>query len=240
MVLAILTAWIALLLAAQWRWPAVISAVDSWPRWFRNLALGLIALIAAPLALWVFEQSSAQVPPLFTAPIWLQLIALDLWTYGMHRAYHRVPMLWRFHVPHHLDEHLDVTSAFRFHAGEILISGIARIVPALLLGIDVQTLIVFEAILLASAAFHHSNIKLPHRVERVLAWVIVTPSIHWVHHHNIRADTDANYAAILSVWDIAFGSKSKTKRWPDMPIGCEGAPEATMARLLMRPFVSPP
>lgn len=238
MVLAILAAWVALLLVAEWQWPAVNTATQPWSRWFRNLALGLVALAAAPAALWVLERSTAQVPTLFDAPLWLQLIALDLWTYAMHRAYHRVPLLWRFHAPHHLDEHLDVTSAFRFHVGEILISGVARLVPALLLGIAVETLLLFEAILLASAAFHHSNIALPPWLESALSFVIVTPSIHWVHHHNIRADTDANYAAILSAWDRIFGSRSHTVRWPAMPIGCEGAPETGLIRLLIRPFVS--
>ncbi len=238
MAFAGLLAWVALLLVAEWRWPAVFTAKQSWSRWFRNLALGLIALMAGPAALWVLERSTAQVPALFDAPLWLQLIALDLWTYAMHRAYHRVPLLWRFHAPHHLDEHLDVTSAFRFHVGEILISGVARLIPALLLGIEVETLLLFEALLLASAAFHHSNIALPARLEAALAFVIVTPSIHWVHHHNIRADTDANYAAILSVWDRVFGSRSQTKRWPEMSIGCEGAAETGLVRLLMRPFVS--
>lgn len=238
MVLAILAAWVALLLVAEWRWPAVFTAKQPWSRWFRNLALGLVALAAAPAALWVLERSTAQVPTLFDAPLWLQLIALDLWTYAMHRAYHRVPLLWRFHAPHHLDEHLDVTSAFRFHVGEILISGVARLIPALLLGIEVETLLLFEALLLASATFHHSNIALSPRLESALSFVIVTPSIHWVHHHNIRADTDANYAAMLSAWDRIFGSRSHTVRWPAMPIGCEGAPETGLIRLLIRPFVS--
>lgn len=238
MLMAILTGWIALIIAIEWRFPQVTAPHDQWARRARNIALGLTSLIAAPIGLWIFERVTGAVSPVINAPLLLQLLALDLWTYATHRAYHRVPLLWRFHAPHHLDEHLDVTSAFRFHLGEILISGVMRLVPALLLGIQIETLFLFEAILLASAAFHHSNIGLQPQFERVLSWMIVTPSIHWVHHHNIRSDTDSNYAAILSVWDPIFASQSSTKRWLTMPIGTEGARETGFIQLLIRPFVS--
>ena len=64
----------------------------------------------------------------------------------------------------------------------------------------------------------------------------MTPSIHWVHHHAIRRDTDSNYSALLSVWDRLFGSRSPTSRTPEMPIGTEGlqgprAPRAAGAAL---------
>lgn len=238
MLLAILIAWIALIAACEWRFPHVTAPRDQASRWARNLALGLMSLIAGPVILWVLERVTGAVSPLITAPFLLQLLALDLWTYAMHRAYHRVPLLWRFHAPHHLDEHLDLSSAFRFHIGEILISGLARLIPALALGIEIETLLLFEALLLSSAAFHHSNIALPPLCERILSPIIVTPGIHWVHHHNIRSDTDANYGAILSLWDRLFASRSRTKRWLTMPIGTEGAREMSFIQLLLRPFVS--
>jgi sterol desaturase/sphingolipid hydroxylase (fatty acid hydroxylase superfamily) len=203
----------------------------------RNITLGVTSLAAAPLLLWLLTVATDAVAPLFTLPIIWQLVALDLWAYATHRAYHRVPLLWRFHAPHHFDEHLNVTSAFRFHIGEIMISGALRLVPALCLGISVETLLLFEAILLGAAAFHHSNVKLPVAFERALSWVIVTPSLHWVHHHNIRADTDSNYAAILSLWDRLFGSKSKTERTPTMTIGVEAQSDRGVLSLLAYPFV---
>ena len=84
--------------------------------------------------------------------------------------------------------------------------------------------------------FHHSNLRLPPRFERALSFLIVTPSIHWVHHHAIRRDTDSNYASLLSVWDRLFGSRSATVRTPEMPIGTQGLKDRGIAGLLARPF----
>ena len=104
------------------------------------------------------------------------------------------------------------------------------------LDIPLVTVLVFETLVLISSVFHHSNVKLPQGVERALARVIVTPSIHWVHHHAIRRDTDSNYATVLSIWDLVFGSRSATRRTPDMPIGTEGRREKPLLGLLGRPF----
>ena len=84
--------------------------------------------------------------------------------------------------------------------------------------------------------FHHSNLRLPSWLERLLSLIMVTPSIHWVHHHAIRTDTDSNYSTLLSVWDRLFGSRIPTVRSPDMPIGVEGGRDRTIAALVTRPF----
>ena len=65
---------------------------------------------------------------------------------------------------------------------------------------------------------------------------MVTPSIHWLHHHRVRRDTDSNYATILSLWDRLFGSRNRGRRQPDMAIGVEGEEEETAVALLLRPF----
>jgi sterol desaturase/sphingolipid hydroxylase (fatty acid hydroxylase superfamily) len=80
---------------------------------------------------------------------------------------------------------------------------------------------------------------LPAPLERGLAKVIITPSIHWVHHHAIRADTDSNYGTVFSFWDSLFRSRSGTKRWPTMAIGVEGARDRSLFRLIIAPFQRP-
>jgi sterol desaturase/sphingolipid hydroxylase (fatty acid hydroxylase superfamily) len=82
-------------------------------------------------------------------------------------------------------------------------------------------------------------VRLPGWLERPMSFVIVTPSIHWVHHHAIRTDTDSNYAAGLSVWDRLFGSRSATIRTAEMPIGVEGRRERDLPGLLKRPLDAP-
>jgi len=79
---------------------------------------------------------------------------------------------------------------------------------------------------------------LPLRLERVLSWVVVTPSIHWVHHHARRTDTDSNYATVLSIWDHLFGSRSTTARTSDLPMGVQGQHDVDLVALVKRPFRS--
>ena len=173
-------------------------------------------------------------------PTWwgwmLDIIILDLWIYAWHRANHIIPFLWRFHQVHHLDELLDTTSAFRFHVGEVLLSAIVRTVPIILLGIPLSTVILFEALLLTCAIFHHSDAKMPVFVETWLAKIIVTPGIHWIHHHARRDDTDSNYGLLFSFWDRLFGSKSLTRRFAGMPLGVERMADRSLWRLIIAPF----
>lgn len=134
------------------------------------------------------------------------LLLLDAWTYLWHRLNHRVPFLWRFHRMHHSDAQLDVTTASRFHPGEIALSGCLRIPILALGGIRIEELALYEGALLAVIQLHHANVALPARLEGVLRWLIVTPAIHQVHHSRRRTETDSNYASILSAWDRLFGS----------------------------------
>ncbi len=241
---AALALWAALLFALERRFPAVPFPPAQTKRLGVNVALGLIVFALSPLVQWATARVMSGVQPitLVTAVfgprmgLAVQLLLLDLWAYALHRAYHRVPMMWRLHAPHHLDAHLDVTSALRFHGGEILWSSLLRLIPLFLLGISLQTNMLYGAILFACALFHHSNVKLPPAFERALSKLIVTPSIHWVHHRAVQKDTDANYASILSIWDTVFQTASRTRRTPDMIIGVEGMAERPLAALLAFPL----
>lgn len=202
--------------------------------WAINAALG--PLIVIPVTVWASAQGLGWRPWSGGTGIAFDLLVLDLWIYAWHRANHRIPFLWRFHGVHHLDGVLDTTTAGRFHAGEVVLSALVRTVPILVFGITLESVVAFEALVLAAALFHHSNVRLPARMERALSWLVVTPSIHWVHHHAERHDTDSNYATVLSVWDHLFRSRAKTQRTPEMKIGTEGAEEETLLRLFLRPF----
>jgi sterol desaturase/sphingolipid hydroxylase (fatty acid hydroxylase superfamily) len=166
----------------------------------------------------------------------LDLLVLDGLIYWWHRANHEVGVLWRFHEVHHLDRFLDTSTALRFHFGEVALSAVARAAVVVLLDFPLSSILIFETLVLLAAIFHHSNLRLPPALEAGLAWIIVTPSIHWVHHHRVRADTDSNYATVLSLWDRLFGSHSPTRRQLDMAIGVERREERALAGLLAAPF----
>jgi sterol desaturase/sphingolipid hydroxylase (fatty acid hydroxylase superfamily) len=224
----------------------VARAVGGLRRVARNLSLaGLNAVLSWAVVVPVSALAASYA--LDWRPLWwsgwqgllLDLLILDCWIYWWHRANHEWPVLWRFHEVHHLDEFLDASSALRFHFGEVLLSSLVRAGVILLLGVPLLSVVVFETLLALSAMFHHSNLRLPPRLERALSFLIVTPSIHWVHHHALRRDTDSNYSALLSVWDRLFRSRSATVRTPDMPIGTEGRHERPIGGLLVRPFEGP-
>jgi sterol desaturase/sphingolipid hydroxylase (fatty acid hydroxylase superfamily) len=209
----------------------------------KNLSLAgvnavLSALIVVPLSALAASYALDWRPEWWSGllGLGLDLLLLDCWIYWWHRLNHESQVLWRFHEVHHLDEFLDTSSALRFHFGEVLLSSVVRAGVILLLGVPLLSVLVFETLLALVTMFQHSNVRLPKRLERALSFVIVTPSIHWVHHHALRRDTDSNYAAVLSVWDHVFGSRSATVRTPDMPIGTEGLKDRSLAGLLSVPF----
>jgi sterol desaturase/sphingolipid hydroxylase (fatty acid hydroxylase superfamily) len=239
---AIVLGALALLLALERIYP-VARAIGGMRRVAKNLSLaGLNAVLSWAVVVPVSAFAAAYAldwrPPWWSGwlGLGLDLLLLDCWIYWWHRANHRWPLLWRFHEVHHLDQFLDASSALRFHFGEVLLSSLVRAGIILLLGVPLLNVVVFETLLALSAMFHHSNVKLPPKLERALSFVIVTPSIHWVHHHAIRSDTDSNYSSLLSVWDRLFASRSATRRSPGMPIGTEGLADRALPSLIARPF----
>jgi sterol desaturase/sphingolipid hydroxylase (fatty acid hydroxylase superfamily) len=242
---AIITAWFALCFLVERLRPAAAARLAEPPsrRLARNLALwfvniGLSALVVLPVSAWAAGHALPWRPRWWAGStgLALDLLLLDGLIYWWHRANHEVPLLWRFHRVHHLDRFLDTSTAVRFHFGEVALSAAARAGVVVLLALPLVSVLVFEALVLAAAIFHHSNLRLPGRLERALALVVVTPSIHWVHHHRRRVDTDANYSTVLSLWDRVFRSRAPGRRTSDMAIGVEGAEELTLPGLVAAPF----
>jgi sterol desaturase/sphingolipid hydroxylase (fatty acid hydroxylase superfamily) len=220
----------------------------AWERLVRNASLFginllLSPLVVVPITVWAGTFEVGLRPGWWSGwpGLVLDLVLLDLWIYWWHRANHEVPLLWRFHQVHHLDQMLDTTTGLRFHFGEVLLSALVRAAVIVAFDVPLASVLLFEALVLISAVFHHSDARLPPRLEGALARLIITPSIHWVHHHAVRADTDSNYGTIFSFWDPLFRSRSRTRRWAAMPIGIEGQrSDRPLLRLLITPFVRRP
>ena len=143
-------------------------------------------------------------------PLWgtalTAVLLFDFWTYWWHRFNHVIPFLWRFHRVHHSDPKMDVTSANRFHIGEIFISSVLRVPLIILFGAELWHLALYEALMFPIVQFHHANISLPPYLDRLLRIFIVTPNMHKVHHSRYHKETDSNYTSMLSIWDRLFGS----------------------------------
>jgi sterol desaturase/sphingolipid hydroxylase (fatty acid hydroxylase superfamily) len=207
-VLAFVLIW-----AAESLFPAVQGRAHRFRHAFRNLTLGasnalLTALLTAVLLLAVAswaERANVGLLHFFALPAWLTtllaIVLLDAWMYVWHRANHELPFLWRFHRVHHSDTEMDVTSAVRFHAGEILLSGLLRAALIPLLGLSMQQILLYDALLLPVIFLHHSNVHLPEFMDRVLRIIVTTPAIHRVHHSRLTSEANSNYGSIFSCWD---------------------------------------
>jgi sterol desaturase/sphingolipid hydroxylase (fatty acid hydroxylase superfamily) len=196
--LALLNAAITgLVFAALWRWAANLGA---------RLEFGLLHWL--PLA------------P--AAHVIASLLLLDLWTYAWHRTCHRVPMLWRFHRVHHSDATMDVTTAGRFHLGEIVASSLLRLPLLFLLGIEFWHLVLYETVLQLNVQWQHANITLAPAVERWLSRVLITPGLHQVHHSREPIETDSNYSSVLAVWDWIFASRRQREDLRAVRQGLDG------------------
>ncbi|MEO6548632.1 MAG: sterol desaturase family protein [Ferruginibacter sp.] len=185
-------------------------------RWKRMLinfivsipAFALLRLLFIPAMVWLATKNQHWhfgFNYLFDSPVLLKMtlafILLDYSNYIWHILLHKLPILWRFHVVHHTDLDLDITTAFRFHFCEMIGSVIFRGAAVILVGASPILVLIYEIAYEAANQFHHSNIKLPYRFEKMLNFLIVTPRMHGIHHSMIKKETDSNYSIIFSFWD---------------------------------------
>jgi sterol desaturase/sphingolipid hydroxylase (fatty acid hydroxylase superfamily) len=159
-------------------------------------------------------------------PYWGRLIAtvvaMDFALYIWHLLNHEMPLLWRFHQVHHSDLNMDVSTASRFHTGEIIMSSAVKIVLIYLLGAEIIGVIVFECLLVFAAQFQHSSVKVPAGFERIFWLLFVPPSMHRIHHSVVIRERNTNYGTIFSLWDRTFGSLFKEVDQEKIVIGLGG------------------
>ena len=170
----------------------------------------------------------------------LVVVFLDFAIYLQHVIVHKVPLFWRFHVVHHSDLDLDVSSGLRFHPVEILASMLYKIGIIFLLGPAPIAVLTFEAVLNGMALFSHSNIALPAKVDHFFRKLIVMPDMHRIHHSVEVSETNSNYGFNLSIWDRILGTykEEALKAQPEIVIGIDtlrSPNELTFYNLLMMP-----
>ncbi len=229
-------------------------------RWRSNLGLFLIntlllrlcfPMAAVGIALYAEQQhwGVLALTPLSDTPdtpaihgilaIIISLLLFDLLLYWQHRLFHTLPWLWQCHKVHHSDMALDISTGLRFSPLEIFISMLFKLLLIILLGPPVIAVLIFETWLSSSALFTHSNIRLPHWLERRLRYALVTPDMHRIHHSTLHCETDSNFASGLSCWDHLFGSYRASAQTPNPRIGLaeyRQADKLTLYRLLCMPF----
>lgn len=200
-------------------------------RWATNLSLvvlgsllvRVLAAVAQPLTaigaavaaehagLGLLNTATAKAWLAGTAAIVLTVLALDLAVWGQHWASHRLPVLWRLHRVHHADIDVDTTTGVRFHPVEIALSMLYKSAVVMALGAPAAAVLLFEVLLNATSLFNHANVRLPHRLDRLLRLMLVTPDMHRIHHSVEAREHDSNYGFCFSLWDRLLGT------WTAMP-----------------------
>jgi sterol desaturase/sphingolipid hydroxylase (fatty acid hydroxylase superfamily) len=221
------------------------------PRVILNLiisaaAFAVAAMLVRPAAIatlsWTTQKPFGLVH-LLALPSTLQFIAafllMDLTFYWWHIANHRIGFLWRFHNVHHIDPDLDVSTGFRFHFGEVGMSAAFRVMQVLLIGISMPAFAVYELVFQGNTLFHHSNLRLPIRLERLLNKVLVTPRMHGIHHSQVRRENNSNYGVVFPWWDRVHRTLGLNIPQAEIAIGIPGYSQPDDNRLknaLLMPF----
>lgn len=136
----------------------------------------------------------------------LTIIVFDMLIYWQHRIFHIIDPLWKLHKVHHSDSEMDVSTGFRFHPFEIVLSAGYKIGFLMLLSPRVETFVIYEIMLNTMAMFNHSNLAIPKKLDRFLRLFIVTPAMHYPHHDTSNRLMNLNYGNTLSIWDRIFNS----------------------------------
>jgi sterol desaturase/sphingolipid hydroxylase (fatty acid hydroxylase superfamily) len=176
-------------------------------------------------------------------PAWLEVslavALLDYTLYIWHVLVHQVPLLWRFHQPHHVDLDLDASTALRFHFGEMVLSVPWRALQVVTIGVSPLALSVWQTATLMEILFHHSNVELPVGVERWLGRLIVTPRMHGIHHSIVPDEMGSNWSSGLTLWDWLHGTLRLNVPQDAITIGVAAyrdPEEVTLPRVLALPF----
>ena len=149
-------------------------------------------------------------------PIWLQVIEImcltDLVQYWLHRAFHRIPALWRFHSVHHSAQTMDWIAGARMHFLEVVILRAVTATPMFVAGFSETALQTYILIVYVYSSILHSNIRIE---PRGLAPFLATPRFHHWHHGIEKEAIDVNFAIHFPVLDRVFGTHYLPKgQWP--------------------------
>lgn len=184
----------------------------------RNLTVAGISAVAlqlteAPVVLGLaalVQRHDVGLLKLVRLPAWLEttlaIVLLDYTLYIWHVLTHKVPLLWRFHLVHHVDLDLDASTALRFHFGELAVSVPWRMAQVIVIGVSPLSYLTWQAFVFLSILFHHSNVKLPISLEKWINRLFVTPRMHGIHHSIVREEADSNWSSGLTIWDRLHGT----------------------------------
>ncbi|MFK7936197.1 MAG: sterol desaturase family protein [Saprospiraceae bacterium] len=214
--------WIVICLSAFWllegAFPLAQHTYQKWKHAKVNLILltttiiinVLFGLALAAIFIWA---GNNQIGLLYQVqlPLWLEVLigimVLDLVAqYVVHYLLHKVAFMWRFHMVHHSDTAVDVTTGTRHHPGDYLFREVFALIAIVAGGIPFGVYMTYRIITVFMTYWTHSNLNMPMWLDKTISTLFITPNMHKFHHHFERPWTDTNFGNIFSLWDRAFGT----------------------------------
>lgn len=206
-----------------------------------NFSLAFLLLFTAD---WVQINNFGIINWMPEMPLWLYIllgvVLLDFFgAYLAHYTEHKIKPLWMIHLVHHSDHKVDTTTANRHHPLESVIRFGFTLFGVLVVGAPIAIVMIYQSMSLVFTQFNHANIKIPRSIDKLLSYVIVSPDMHKVHHHNLLPYTDANYGNIFSIWDRLLGTYMHLDR-EKIVYGVDTFPDektnSSLKELLKQPF----
>ncbi len=206
-----------------------------------NFSLAFLLLNTAD---WVQVNNFGIINWLPEMPLWLYvllgILLLDFFgAYLAHFTEHKIKPLWMIHLVHHSDHKVDTTTANRHHPLESVIRFTFTLLGVLVVGTPIAIVMIYQSMSLIFTQFTHANIKISKSLDKLLSYVIVSPDMHKVHHHNLLPYTDANYGNIFSIWDRLLGTYMHLDR-DKIVYGVDTFPNesinSSLKELLKQPF----
>jgi sterol desaturase/sphingolipid hydroxylase (fatty acid hydroxylase superfamily) len=149
------------------------------------------------------------------------MLITDFVQYWVHRAFHCVPFLWRFHAVHHSARSMDWMAGARMHVLEILFLRAFTVTPMMVLGFSESAIHLYILLVYLYSTFIHANIdwEIP-----LASRLLVSPRFHHWHHGIEREAIDVNFAIHFPLYDKMFGTYHMPEdRWPS-GYGIKGHP----------------
>jgi sterol desaturase/sphingolipid hydroxylase (fatty acid hydroxylase superfamily) len=193
------------------------------------LVLAPAVALGDALAVPAFQRAVQALPLLVQFA--LCVLLADLAQYWVHRAFHAVPWLWRFHEVHHSAERMDWIAGSRLHLVDVVVTRGLVLLPLVVAGFDQRAVFAYLALVSFHAVFIHANFAPCARwLER---WIAMPRFHHW--HHALDAEAvDRNFAVHLPMLDRWFGTHYlPADAWPQ-GYGVSGvrAPDGYFRQLL--------
>ncbi len=188
-------------------WPAVALA----PRLAIPALQARVAVLPVPLQLLLI------------------LVAADVTQYWLHRGFHELPVLWRFHRVHHSSEVVDWLAGSRLHLVDVVVTRGLVLLPIAVLGFAPAAVYAYLTFVSLHAVFIHANFR--PRAGVLERWLVMPHFHHW-HHAAEPEAVNRNYAVHLPWLDRLLGTAYEPAGWPRAYGLTDGrAPEGVVAQL---------